>query len=1462
MKDATDLRARVRLNPMTSTETEVVWEEGQSLSEIFDNVCVENNIADEVREFFTIFLDGYEIESKLWAMAKPRKDSYILVAIRPAGGSNRGLFKQLAILAVTVTAMVLTQGMLNWQIAAIVGTTSIGATLALHSLMPDVLPQADSIGGYPTPEESSQMYTIQGQANKVKRYGPTPKVYGTHRVFPTVAANPYTEIGIDRSTGELSQFYYAIYDFGHGPVTVTDIKIGDTLIDEFSDVEWHWVDPNKPTYAEGEEPEWDKHLFTEFTMYKGDGDTASVSTAINANEDDTGAVPEDYQVSRSVPGLSDGCDQEIHVTLLAPRGLNSIATDGTHFDRNIELEVEFAEDGVPLGTETWIPFSDTSKVSYAEVIGSQSVDRGGEKEMFPPNMIPIGENTAIYIHLMTDSRDLTHSARLEHAHAGVGGSINGYNLYQTWMRNIVGFLGKGADSFVAQEGMGTHSKLVIRGIDVGRATSEVSLGYGYSRYILETPLTHRIDVYSRYYRRDTINHHRDNPPSGQPSDWTTDSGWYFTDVAIPKVSYFAGSSVIITNSSSKPVYSMIKFSPIKAADYKVRVTRKRSYGAAAYQVIDDLTWSTLGVRYDRAPVTPTLRHQFLELKIRATNQLSGSIQNLSGVASTLVDVYDPSTEVWTKQYSNNPAWVFCDLLTSPVNKRAIDKSRLDMNSIVEWADYCDEVPDTSPAYIDMFGVTFTDPRYTSNFVLDFDITLQQILSKVSQACAASLNLVDGKYGVLIDKAKTIPVQMFTNRNSWDFVSTRQYNDGFQAIKVKYIDGETWDLREVIVYANDYDATTATEFEEVTTFGCTNQNQAWRYGRFILAQAILRQETISITVDFEHLVCTRGDYVQIAQDVMKVGGTPARVIKVVGTEITIDTPFSPETGVDYGYTYRPHDGDITTSTMTITDPTTATVDGAVPNEGDLILWGEVGHITFDCLVKSITPSDDLHATLTLIEKADEIYEAESSGALPIYNAHLNIVADTTDSAPTRVEDLEVIENTYTCTGYRYLYYIDLNWLIPQGSVYEGFEIYVDNGTGYSLVESTSNIGYRYEVNSEKLEQEHNFKVIAVSANGNKLPLGEVDTVSAIPLPKTTPPSDVESLFLNVTGETIQLDWPALTDCDILEYLIRYSPSLTGTWEESVPLQKVDRRTTMVTSQARTGTYLIKAIDFNTNESDTAAMAITSIPELTNLNVIEATSDFPTLSGTMEQAEADDGVITIREKTSGGVGTGEYYSEGTYYFENFLDLGDIYTVRLQSQIRAEGFTPGDIMANWATLSDVAALANSQFSEWDVETYYRATEVFNTMSDWGTMDAVGSMSGGADENWTPWRKFTIGDFSGRVFAFKLRLVSYKAAVTPRVFDAVIKADMPDRREIMDNVISSAGATTLTYSTPFKGPGTSPNIQITQDNAQFGDYYKLTNRTLSGFTITFYDKDDNLVARQFDVSAEGYGRKTDTVL
>jgi hypothetical protein len=97
----------------------------------------------------------------------------------------------------------------------VAGALGAGGLLATAALIP---PSSEAIEDL-TP-------SIQGIRNQFRPYQPIPIAYGKIRMYPDLAAQPYTEI----VGGE--QYIRALFCFGYGPRKISDIRIGNVPIKE------------------------------------------------------------------------------------------------------------------------------------------------------------------------------------------------------------------------------------------------------------------------------------------------------------------------------------------------------------------------------------------------------------------------------------------------------------------------------------------------------------------------------------------------------------------------------------------------------------------------------------------------------------------------------------------------------------------------------------------------------------------------------------------------------------------------------------------------------------------------------------------------------------------------------------------------------------------------------------------------------------------------------------------------------------------------------------------------------------------------------------------------------------------------------------------------------------------------------------------------------------------------------
>jgi len=168
-------------------------------------------------------------------------------------------------------------------------------------------------------------------------------------------------------------------------------------------------------------------------------------------------------------------------------------------------------------------------------------------------------------------------------------------------------------------------------------------------------------------------------------------------------------------------------------------------------------------------------------------------------------------------------------------------------------------------------------------------------------------------------------------------------------------------------------------------------------------------------------------------------------------------------------------------------------------------------------------------------------------------------------------------------------------------------------------STDQFVSNYQVEA-KLSTESDFKIIAIGSQLNFELLNAIDdkvynvrvkAINALGVSSTyvsanhtvigatETPNDVTDLSISMVGSNqMELSWTPVTDLDISWYEIRYQNVTSGsTWNESTPLAKVVRRkSNTLTTNAKTGAFLIKAVDKLGNSSANESIVFTNISGL--------------------------------------------------------------------------------------------------------------------------------------------------------------------------------------------------------------------------------------------------------------------------
>jgi len=204
----------------------------------------------------------------------------------------------------------------TWLIVAVV---AIAAVVVVMSMVPD----------YGEMEAADSVQYLRGQRNKNRIGQPIESGYGRCRMFPAMAATAYTKF-INND-----QWYYGLYSLGHGDYEIEEIRIEDTDIDAFDEIEYEIYDVGETVtlfrdnvYRSGEVGEIE--LFAE---NHPSGGSDNWTSWIVANP--VGTV----------------CDK-LEFDFLWPRGLYGSDSKGRLNQHGVWIEVQWREiddDGIPTG---------------------------------------------------------------------------------------------------------------------------------------------------------------------------------------------------------------------------------------------------------------------------------------------------------------------------------------------------------------------------------------------------------------------------------------------------------------------------------------------------------------------------------------------------------------------------------------------------------------------------------------------------------------------------------------------------------------------------------------------------------------------------------------------------------------------------------------------------------------------------------------------------------------------------------------------------------------------------------------------------------------------------------------------------------------------------------------------------------------------------------------------------------
>ena len=377
-----------------------------------------------------------------------------------------------------------------------------------------------------------------------------------------------------------------------------------------------------------------------------------------------------------------------------------------------------------------------------------------------------------------------------------------------------------------------------------------------------------------------------------------------------------------------------------------------------------------------------------------------------------------------------------------------------------------------------------------------------------------------------------------------------------------------------------------------------------------------------------------------------------------------------------------------------------------------------------------------------------------------------------------------------------------------------------------------------------------------------------------------PSNVEDFAVEMHGQhQMKLTWTPPSqnsDLDISYYDIRFQDVLTGAkWINSTNLVRCPRRKCdNAVVPARTGSYLIKAVDKNGNSSATETIVTTNISGIQAYKTVSSFTETPNIFTGADQMDATfplavkidpsgDTVITLDTVTNfdDTVGnfdspTGDFELGGTdttsnpnfnnknrdakgfYNFVNSISLSQIYDGDVVPSITLDAENPYDLFDSGRG----ALFFDSAKAPFDGTEQLHAFHRVQIATDNTSL-----------ANCTSFSDITqSATFKFKFAKFRLKLTNDDDQTSSNVKSIAIKLNIEERTFAESNLATSSGSKTITFTNPFFEV---PALGIAAQNMQTGDVFTITSKSVNGFTIAFVNSSGSAVDRTFDYIAKGFG-------
>lgn len=834
---------------------------------------------------------------------------------------------------------------------------------------------------------------------------------------------------------------------------------------------------------------------------------------------------------------------------------------------------------------------------------------------------------------------------------------------------------------------------------------------------------------------------------------------------------------------------------------------------------------------------------------KRTYQINGLIiaipSNYDPTARTYSGVWD-GTFKWA--FSNNPAWVFLDLV---INHRYGLGDFIGVNDIDKWtlyriAQWCDGwVPNGRGGY---------EPRWVCNAVVGDQHEAFDLLQSMVSVFRGWTSWAGGQMVPGADMPAD-PTMLYTNANvidgTFNYASADRRGRHNQYLVSWNDPANLGQARVAIVEDQPSISKFGIQKSDVIAIGCTSESQAIRVGKWMLFTDNYEADTVTFTTGLDTAWCRPGDIIQIAD--VNIGGERrgGRIVSATASQIVIDAPITWIPGPDYWMSCVMPDGHVETKFVTSFGPDNVTINLVSPfSQAPLpeTVW--------------VLASSDLQPTLWRVLRVAETdpdrYEVNAQIHHPDKWAYVenNIALSNPD-----ITNIGAVPPVYNLNATDYLVGLSAisvgsRMLISWQSDAPVFDVSWRPQNGNWMSVRTDQQAHDVEAT----ETVYDIWVTPINAIGRR---GATSKIQYTVIGRYRPPADVRNFRIQVINGVAMFQWAPSQDVDVMIggcFEMRYSPSTTGaTWTSAnTILTSIPGTATTVEVPYRPGTYLIKAKDIVGLFSVNAAVIVTTQPDEgyqpylriceqpdwrgnKNNTEVREPQDWLVLGMTGgywdDQADFIDTWPTVDVLPYGPTPSP---ADGTYTFFNGIDMGGIFPVRLTVDMLAFPFVDSDVFID---------------------------QRVGNVDDWQSWDDAGDDGAGmvtirvrqTDDDpashaahWTDWAQFIGGQYIGRGFQFQAWLTA-PAGQNVAIEELCILADISAKSDHGADVIWVPNKMHITYAVKFFNV---PSISIAIQQGVVGDTFRISNKTREGFDLELIGSTGAIITapRTFDWIAQGY--------